>query len=283
MSCDLVIVNFGSADEALNAIRSVRHHLRPMLGRVIVVENGTGEADRFRSAGCEVIAFGENRGFAAAVNAGIEKSLRSRNPARQVMILNPDAYLVDGPWLRFISWILPPVAAGGPRVYSPDGAVQSSIYGEPDPRRALFEAVGVQRLARRLGIRREMPIDRAEVDAVQGSCIIFSTHAWKDVGPFDENFFVYHEETDWCLRARDRGYEIVYDPSVGIVHSGGIEVPPGRESIYYAGLARLVTKRRGEAEGGRFRSRLCAALHAGSFFAADPVRRAGLRAAARTL
>jgi N-acetylglucosaminyl-diphospho-decaprenol L-rhamnosyltransferase len=283
MTCDLIVVNFGSADESLNAIRSVRHHLRPMLGRVIVVENGTGEGGRFQSAGCEVIDFGENRGFAAAVNAGFEKSLRARNPARQVMILNPDAYLIDGPWLRFVSWIVPPVAACGPCVYSPDGTIQASIYGEPDPVRALLEALGMQRLAKRCGVRRKMPFVRTEAASVQGSCIVFSTEAWKVVGPFDPMFFLYHEETDWCLRARDRGYEVMYDPSVGIVHAGGVEVPPGREATYYSGLARLVAKRRGALEGGAFRARLRAALHVGSFLTFDAMRRSGLRAAARAL
>ncbi len=277
MACDVVIVNHGSAEDTRNAVKSVRHQLRPLLGRVIVVENGTGEAERFDDLDVEVVDLAENVGFAAAVNEGLKRSIRHRRPPRHVMLLNPDAYLLDGPWIRFFTWLAPPVAAAGPRVLSLDGRVQSSIYAEPRPSRIALEALGVQRMMGRFGLARPMPTERREVETLQGSCLVVSLKAWKEVGPFDEAFFLYHEETEWCLRARDHGFINIYDPTVAVVHAGGTEVPAGREELYYRSALRLVARRRGDPAAARLKRWLVPAARCGAIVASDPARRRGLR------
>lgn len=230
---DLVIVNYNSAAKTLRAIASARSE-HENIGRIIVVENGTGEADAFRDY--ETVVFETNRGFAAGVNAGMGAS------DRDVLLLNPDTWLLEGPWKAFFE--MPPrVAVKGPRILSPDGSVQASIYGEPSAVGVILEFCGVQRMVRRLGIRRRMPDRVTDVPVVQGSALLISRAAWNDVGPFDEEFFLYHEEADWCLRARDKGYRVLYDPSVSIVHEGGVDVPRGREDVYYRGAMRLIKKR----------------------------------------
>ncbi len=280
MLVDLVLVNFHSATEAREAIRSARHELHPVLNRIIVVENGSGEADRFAGSGAEVLVFAENRGFAAGVNAGVARSLappRGTRRAGATLVLNPDAWLEAGSWLAAIGAISPDVAALGPAVVSPDGTLQSSVYTEPRPSRVLMESLGVQRFARLLGIRRIMPGTRTEVDAVQGSCIFINHRAWRMIGPFDEDFFLYHEELDWCLRARDAGFSVLYEPAVRVVHGGGVDVPAGRELVYYRGALRLVEKRRGLAEASRLRRHLRRSALLGAMLAGNRERSRGLR------
>ena len=276
MACDLILVNYASALDAKTAILSARHCLRPILNRIIVIENGTGEAEEFRRIGCEVIEFSENKGFAYAVNAGISASLRSKRPPKHVMLINPDAYLLPGPWLRFFSWIVPEVAAAGPAVLSMSGEIQASVYSEPQPFKIVMELLGAQKIIRCIGIKRSMPILNTQVDTLQGSCIVISLNAWKKIGPFDENFFMYHEETDWCLRARDAGFYNIYDPSVSIVHKGGIEVPSGRELMYFRSAVHLVAKRRGESEAQRLRNNLRRAARIKSIFEFDSRRKEAL-------
>lgn len=280
MMTDLIIVNYASFEGTMNAIRSARHHLSAALGDVLVVENGTGEEDAFRKKRIEVLAFAENRGFAAGVNAGVGCLMERSRFRRPVMVLNPDAYLLDGAWVSFVTWVVGHVGVAAPRVLSPNGDVQASVYGAPTEHGPWMEALGVQRWARALGYGRKMPEDRTEVDAVQGSCFIVSPRAWKEVGPFDERFFLYHEEVDWCLRARDLGFVNIYDPMVSIMHEGGVDVPPGREERYFRGVADLVEKRRGLAAAARLRSRIRLAARVGSWLASDPDRREGLRAVA---
>lgn len=286
MLVDLVLVNHRSAAEARDAIRAARHELHPILRRVIVVENGSGEAGSFEGTGAEVVVLAENVGFAAGVNIGMARSLRADSSGRRAgasLLLNPDATLDPGPWLAAVGALAPDVAALGPSVRTPDGVLQASIYGEPRSSRMVLEPLGVQRLLRLAGFRRSMPAVRSEVEAAQGSCLLVNHRAWVEVGPFDEGFFLYHEEVDWCLRARDAGFHVLYEPSVSITHAGGVDVPPGRELVYYRGALRLVENRRGPVEAARFRTSLRRAALLGSFLPGDRARSRGLRRVAREL
>lgn len=286
MLVDLVLVNYRSAAEARDAIRSARHELHPILRRVLVIENGSGEAAGFAGAGAEVVALRDNLGFAAAVNIGMDLSLQVDSSGRRAgaaLILNPDATLDPGPWLAAVGALAPDVAAIGPAVRSPDGVLQASVYGEPRATRMILEPLGVQRLLRLAGFRRPMPAVRSEVEAAQGSCLLVNHRAWIEVGPFDERFFLYHEEVDWCLRARDAGYQVLYEPSVSITHAGGVDVPPGRELVYYRGAVRLVENRRGPVEASRLRARLRRAALLGSILPGDRERARGLRRVASEL
>lgn len=286
MLVDLVLVNHHGAAEARDAIRSARHELHPLLRRIIVVENGSGQAAEFAGDRVEIIALSTNIGFAAGVNVGMARSLRpgpDGRSAEATLVLNPDATLSAGPWIAAVGALAPDVAALGPAVLSPDGTLQSSVYSEPRSSRVVMESLGVQRFLRGLGVRRVMPSSRAEVDAVQGSCLLIRHRAWREVGPFDEGFFLYHEELDWCLRARDAGYAILYEPSVSITHAGGVDVPAGRELVYYRGALRLVEKRRGPEEAARLKRHLRRSALLGSLLAGDRERARGLRTVAGEL
>lgn len=260
MRLGIGLVNHASFHDALNCINSVHHCLRAVRKNVLVVENGTGEADRFRERGIAVIEFGTNRGFAAGVNAIAEHFFVGRKCADAVMFLNPDAWLLEGHWANWLAGLHPGVAAKGPRVLSADRRVQASAYRDVDPRRVALEAMGAHALAEILGIRREMPAIETPVAAVQGSAMLLTRRAWTEVGAFDENFFLYHEEVDWCLRARDRGLEVIYDPSVSVIHEKGTGIPSGREDHYFRGAVRLVAKRYGDRAAAQLRPRLRSVL-----------------------
>ena len=61
----------------------------------------------------------------------------------------------------------------------------------------------------------------AEVDAVSGSCMIIRRECWEEVGDFDETFFAYQEDSDYCIRARKAGWKVMYVPISSIIHYGG--------------------------------------------------------------
>ncbi len=70
--------------------------------------------------------------------------------------------------------------------------------------------------------------DERTVDAATGACLFLRRAALADVGPFDERFFVYYEETDWLIRAKRRGWRTVYTPAVEAVHASAGSSPGGR-------------------------------------------------------
>lgn len=253
MKCDLVVVNHGTYAAALTAIKSVQRSIGKNLGEIIVIENGTGEGAHFKS--CRLIEFPENRGYAAGVNAGVGLSAKL-GKAELICVINPDLVFVDGPWSALLESHHARIAAIGPRILARDGSIQASIYGEPRPMGPVIELLGINRIAGRAGIRRKMPETRVEVPSLQGSCLFISHGAWEKVGPFDDEFFLYHEETDWCLRARDMGLVNIYDPSVSIIHDGGLDVPLGRESVYFRGAVKLAEKRHGAVPAEKLKRRL---------------------------
>ncbi|RMH59684.1 MAG: glycosyltransferase family 2 protein [Candidatus Hydrogenedentota bacterium] len=284
MRIGVVVVNYRSAEATLAAARNCRSVLGPLVEEIVLVDNGGEEADRLEGGGETPVVLERNEGFAAGVNAGIDRILSSGSRPDAFLLVNPDVRLRIGSWPAWFGRLREErVAAIGPCVRRLDGSVQKSFYNKISLSGLLLEAVGVHRWWHR--IRRTYVVPPArEVGAVQGSCLAIDAEAWRVVGPFDPEYFLYHEETDWCFRARRLGYNILYDPLVEVDHEGGDEVPAGREVPYYQGALKLL-ERFGESKGdqGQRKRFLKAALRCGAALAGDPRRRQGLIRAAEML
>jgi hypothetical protein len=102
--------------------------------------------------------------------------------------------------------------------------------------------------SRFFGGHRELYKDAATerpVDYVQGSCLVVRREVLEKVGPLDERFFMYFEETDWCYRIKKRGGEVWIVPSAGVVHLGGDATghfDERRLVYYYQSLLRFFDK-----------------------------------------
>ena len=166
----------------------------------------------------------ENRGLAAGWNRGIEET-----GGDLVLIVNADAWLLDDGLDRLAGVLRERERAAwaGPRLVYPDGSLQPSVRGFPTVWRLATEYLFLRKLAPRsralnafygagFAHDRERP-----VEWTMGSCMLVRRAALDDVGPFDEDFFLFSEETDWCRRAHDRGWEIVFTPAATCVHVGG--------------------------------------------------------------
>ncbi|MCZ7627704.1 MAG: glycosyltransferase [Microthrixaceae bacterium] len=64
-----------------------------------------------------------------------------------------------------------------------------------------------------------------DADWATGAAMLISAECLAAVGPWDESFFLYSEETDYCLRARDRGFKLRYSPKATATHIGGSRTP----------------------------------------------------------
>ena len=220
---DVVVVNYHSGDTLIRSLRVARSFAGPEADLVVVdnsPEDGVGTAARTSFPDVQVIENEANLGFAAAANQGIRAG---RAPL--VLLLNPDVSSIEGD-LETVEGIFaadPRVAALGVLLRNEDGSVQPSARREPRPLDLLADALSLRtRFPRWSWPRRAFYADAPEtrtVDTVFGACLFVRRTALEDVGPFDERFFVYAEETDWLVRAKRRGWKTVLTPDVMAIHT----------------------------------------------------------------
>jgi GT2 family glycosyltransferase len=199
--------------------------------RVVVADNGSedGTAEWLRIAwpAAEVVALPENRGFAAAINAGV-----AAGTSEYVALLNNDMEL-EPRWLEALVKALdaaPEAGAATPKQRS--GHDRAVLDGAGD-------VIAWTGGASRRGIGE---VDRGQYDTpgrVFSACAgaaLYRRAALEDVGPLDESFFAYLEDVDWGFRARLRGWSALYVPGSVVYHLGGATSgrTPGRERYLVA-------------------------------------------------
>ncbi|NRQ32512.1 glycosyltransferase family 2 protein [Nonomuraea sp. NN258] len=257
----LVIVTYNSAKVLRECLDSLAAAARGVeLAAVVVADNdsaddSTAVAESVTGLPVITVGLGRNAGYAAAVNAGVAALDLDRLDA--VYVLNPDCRLRPGS----IAPLAEALAAPGrgiavPHLVNPDGSLQPSLRRMPTIGRAVAEAVLGGTLAGRLWRLGELVTDprvylRAGAFAwATGAAMLISVPAWRQVGRWDESFFLYSEETEFCLRARDLGWTTWYEPSSVIEHIGGESgTDPALAALLAVNRARLFRRRRGRLPG----------------------------------
>jgi len=216
----------------------------PSPPQLIVVDTASSdEGPAFaRAAGAEVIELGENPGFGAANNVGVE---RAEQPV--TVLLNPDCELLDGSLA-----LLAARAAGGelwvPRLLNPDGSLQRSAYPLPGTVGALLPAVVHPPILPEPLLERVEPFRSERARSVGwaiAACVAASTETLRRLGPFDPGQFMFYEDMDLCLRARAAGIPTVFEPAVRIRHVGGHSTRP----VYDGDPHDLLAQRRRQVVG----------------------------------
>ena len=231
LDLSVVIVNWNVRELLRRCLRSVlaSQRLSGLAAEVIVVDNASsdGSTEMVKEEFPEVrlIANEENLGFTKANNQGILAS-----EGRYILLLNPDTEVIGDALGAMVEYMdaHPDVGALGPMLLNPDGSVQSSRRRFPTLATAFLESTVFQwELSRdNRVLRRYYVFDRPndevqEVDWVTGACILMRRRAIEEVGLLDEDFFMYSEELDWCRRAKERGWKVIYLPEAKVVHYGG--------------------------------------------------------------
>mgnify|MGYP001114695286 CR=1 FL=1 len=220
---------------------------------VVVVDNAStdGTLDEVRKRPrARWIANTTNRGFAAAVNQGIQEL-----DAAYVLLLNPDAVLLEGAEALVAAVSEPGVGAAGGRLVDGGGRPQAGFMVRrfPTALALSFEVLGVNRLWRGNPVNRRyrcldlVPEVRREVEQPAGAFLMIRREAWEAVGGFDEQFCpLWFEDVDFLKRLRDRGWRVMYEPAAAARHAGGHSAAKiARESravYWYGSLLRYVFK-----------------------------------------
>lgn len=218
--------------------------------------DGTPEVARRLRPDATVLELGRNAGYAAGVNA----AAAAVPSARAVLVLNPDLTLHPGAGAALLAALDEPgTGIAVPRLVNSDGSLATSLRREPTVLRAWGEALlGGRRAGRhdRLG---EMVVDPSAYQRpgrpawATGAAMLVSRSCLAAVGPFDESFFLYSEETDFALRAAEAGFALRYVPAAGAMHVGGESgTSPPLYALLTRNRLRLFARRHGRAATAAF-------------------------------
>jgi GT2 family glycosyltransferase len=215
----VVVLNWNGVQDTL-ALLPTLERCRPPEGwgvTVLVVDNGStdGSLERIAAAhpAVERLGLPENRRFAGGNNEGIRLALA--RGADAVMLLNNDTE-ADPALLERLVLAL----EQDPRA----GAVGPLIYHAP-PTDLIWYAGGECHLS--IGLTRHRGLRRRDhgqyrsvepTDYLTGCCVLARREVWEKVGLLDERYFIYAEDADWSLRARQAGYCLLFVPTARLWH-----------------------------------------------------------------
>ena len=278
----VIIVNFNVCAFLEQALRSVQRSVGALSAEIFVVDNysvdGSCEMVSREFPSVHLIANKDNVGFATANNQAI-----ARARGRCLLILNPDTILAEDTIGTLVSFLDTHPAAGavGCQILNPDGSfAPESRRAFPTATVALSRMTGLSRLFPRSRVFGRynlgyLPRDQVtEVDALSGSCMMvrraaisYSKASYSGLdeagqrgaaearaggitghdgaGVFDEGFFMYGEDLDWCYRLQRAGWKIFYTPYTSIIHYKGASTKKNQlryVRLFYGAMIRFAEK-----------------------------------------
>ncbi len=260
----VIIVSWNVRELLKRALQSVLDDARAanLAVEIIVVDNasrdGTVEMLRADFPRARVIANTENAGFTRGNNQG----LASASDARYLFLLNPDTEIFPGALRALTAFMDAPenARAGivGPQLVYADGTLQSSRRRFPTFATALLESTKLEQWFPRnrwLTNYRLLNTDDArtqDVDWVVGAAMFARRAVYEQIGGLDERFFMYSEELDWCLRAKQNGWRVIYFPDARVLHheaKSSAQVIAQRDIYFHSSKVRYFKKYHGNAQG----------------------------------
>jgi GT2 family glycosyltransferase len=277
-TCDLtvVIVNYNVCTFLEQALVSVVRASADLDVEIIVVDNdsvdGSVEMVQAQFPNVTLIVNERNIGFGKANNIGMRRAR-----GRFILVLNPDTIVQEDTFKTFIRFMDDHPEAGmvGCRILNSDGSfAKESRRSFPTPEVAFYKVSGLGRLfpsSRKFGRYNltYLPEDEVcEVDALSGSCMFVRREAIYSApsrskpetnhsnglpqegvsdgaGLFDEDFFMYGEDLDWCFRFGQAGWKVYYTPDTQIIHFKGESTKQGEAryvKLFYGAMSRFVQK-----------------------------------------
>ncbi len=213
----IIILNWNGADDTLACLTSVTHLDYPSY-EAVVIDNGSTDGSvsliRERFPNVTLIETGQNLGYAGGNNIGLRYALR--RGSEYILLLNDDAEVTPNLLHLLVKALQADRQAGvaGPTIYYYDAPeVIWSAGGALDRRYGKSWMIGLNE--RDHGQFGTQP--RA-VDFVTGCALLARAKAIREAGLLDERFFMYYEETEWCIRIARSGYRVLHVPAARVLH-----------------------------------------------------------------
>jgi GT2 family glycosyltransferase len=258
----VIVVTWNSAKVLPGFLAALPDGMAGLDWRLVVADNDsaddTVEVLAKLAPDATVVQTGRNAGYAAGVNAALEAA----GEHGVALICNPDIRMRQGCAKRLVDSLGDGVGIAVPLLYEEGrDTPHHSLRRESSVLRALGEAVIGNRRAGRFPRLSELVTDPGayrrptRADWATGALMAISAECRAACGPWDESFFLYSEETEYCLRARDLGYATQLEPSAEAVHLGGdSQVSPRLWSLLTVNRVRLYRRRHGAVATACFRA-----------------------------
>ena len=208
----VVMVSYNTRELLDQCLKSIARETR-VDHEVIVVDNasedGTPSFVACRHPRVRLIANSENVGFSAGNNQGLKHA-----SGRYQVLLNPDTVIVDRTFDRMVEFFEahPEVGIVGAKMMSADGCPL---------RYETWYPTALNYLANSILVRISGDHGNQEVDFVSGACLMIRQETAREIGPLDENIFMYVEDVDWCLRAKRAGWKVYHCAQARVIHLAG--------------------------------------------------------------
>lgn len=212
----IIVLNWNGWQDTLSCVESCRALQWPNF-RILVVDNGSTDGSeeilRRHLADEEIIQTGANLGFSGGNNVGIRHALESN--ADYVWLLNNDAEVAPETLSRLVEAMEsdPAIAMSGSKIYLHHDRQRLNFAGGTwDKGRLRFRLLGANQLDR------GQFDEQCEGRVLSGCSLLVSARAVRDIGLMEESYFLYWEDTEWCVRAHRLGKKTLFVPESHVWH-----------------------------------------------------------------
>jgi GT2 family glycosyltransferase len=226
---DIVVVSYNTREYTLEALRSIYQETTQTSFNLVVVDNNSHDdsANAIEQAFPELtlIRSPRNTGFSGGVNLGVKHC-----HSDYLLLLNPDTIILDGAIdiLYTFAQQKPSNGIWGGITLNDDMSLNThNAWSRPSTLSLLFNAFGLNEtfstscFFNKANYGCWQRDTEYEIDMLQGSFFLTQRSLWDQLGGLDETFFMYGEESDYCLKAIQKGYRPIVTPEAKIIHHGG--------------------------------------------------------------
>jgi hypothetical protein len=234
VTVSVILVNYNGEQVVLDCLKSVQAQLQSYSYEVIVVDNASSDRSPDQIAvqfpTVKLLRQTENHGFGGGNNIGAAAAT-----GEYLFLLNTDTQLTCDVLAALVPVLEqdPTIGIVAPQLLNPDGTLQLStapaisLWGEYQILKQLYQYEDPQHQP---AIRQKFAQVQA-VDSATGAALLMRRSLFEDLEGFDETFFMYFEDCDFCQRVLDRGLKIIYTPAVSLMHICGYSVKKVQERI----------------------------------------------------
>lgn len=229
----IIIINYRSQDPLKECLDSIFDKIPSGVDyETIVVNNDSQEKLKIlKDAYSEAVFIDhkKNIGFGPAVNLAAWRA-----QGEYLFLLNPDAKISEGKIEKILDLFSSNNSLGvvGPKILEKSGEIQSWSAGkEVTLMKVLFNNLKFRKKWKKF--RSQCP---QEVDWVSGAAFFVPSYLFKSLGGFDEEFFMYFEDVDFCRRVRQQEKKVLFWPYLSVIHEGGRSLADGekRKKYFYS-------------------------------------------------
>ena len=210
-------------------MNTLKTAIKPLSYEVIIIDNyskdGSQELIKKHFEKVRLITNNRNNGYTSEINRAMKIG-----KGKYKLIMNPDSRLMPKSISNLVTFMKQKKRSGiaGPLVLNEDGSFQWSCRrGVARPFAVFCYFLGIAKLFPKYPIFTGYHLNHLdvkeinEVSGVSGSCMLVDQELINDIGYFDERFFAYQEDSDYCLRAINSGWKVYYNPNTMVIHKGG--------------------------------------------------------------